>query len=83
MTTKKLSTGRSPNFILSMPLQITHRGSSVTLPYGTFIRPINDEYVPRHVFDKPENKWYNSETHLFAYTWFGIIQIPKDAVKES
>ncbi len=79
-----MSRGRTPNYIIS-EAHSYHVGSTDTrtLEAGTFVRPIELPYVPKHVTENPQNRCFNKETDIYCYCRFGIIPIPRKIVRES
>lgn len=78
----KLAPGRSKNYVLKQEYRFDHRGELVTLPAGTFVRPLSLEYVPKHILEDKANKYFNPDMEVFCYTRYGIISIFKNAVLE-
>ncbi len=56
--------------------------SSKTLPVGSFVKPIHEYYLPRHIKDSNEFKYWNRETHVFAYCHYGIVLIERRIIRE-
>jgi hypothetical protein len=52
------------------------------LESGTFVRPIELAYVPKHIRDNPMNRWFDAEKEVYVYCSFGIIAIPKNIVRK-
>lgn len=49
--------------------------TSFTLPAGTFVRPIEKKYVPKHVLE--DTRWrYSSSSDIYCYCRYGIVPIP-------
>lgn len=46
------------------------------MPKGTFVRPISYCYVPKHIIDLPDNRWFQETLETFAYTPMGIKLLP-------
>lgn len=51
------------------------------LPEGTFVRPIDLKYVPKHVVEADLWRYFNSDKEVFCYTRLGIIAIPKELLR--
>ena len=52
------------------------------LKAGSFVRPIEFEYLPKHITDNKDNAWaakYSSKS--FCYTFYGIILIPTELLR--
>ena len=72
---------KTPNYVLDEDFSIPYGHHDVkVLPAGTFVRPIETCYVPKHI--KDENKWFNEKTDCYCYTRIGIIVIPKKYVRK-
>lgn len=75
----------TPNYVLTEEHTVAWGYSSTdskTLEAGSWIRPIELTYVPIHV--KEDRKWSgtNKETHVFCYTRWGIMPIPREKVRQ-
>lgn len=75
---------RTPNFCLSADFMFSYdRHDTKTLPAGTFVRPLELQYVPQHVLDNPLWRGFNKDKEVFVYTKFGILAVPKHIVRET
>lgn len=74
----------TPNFVLSRNVSVTGENfqNNIDLSAGTFVRPIDPVYVPKHILDAPMNRWFNEKTEFYCYTPKGILIIPKDAIRK-
>lgn len=74
---------KTPNFQISQDFSF---GPTIhdqkTLQKYSFVRPIKDCYVPKHVLKGPLGKYYNKETETFCFTSAGIIPIPTKIIRE-
>jgi len=74
---------KTPNYVLTEDYQLrtTLGKDPVILPKGSFVRPINYCYLPKHIIE--DNGWlaFDLETFVFAYTKFGIFPIPRDILR--
>lgn len=52
-----------------------------TLPSGSFVKPMNIAYVPKHCL-KDNQFNYHPETDQFCFTRYGFIPIPKKLIME-
>lgn len=71
----------TPNYILDEDfVYYDDNRNAQTIQAGEFVRPINIEYVPKHVLE--DGRWwgYNKETDVFCYTRFGMLLIPKKLI---
>lgn len=74
----------TPNFVLMSPLTIS-RGpyDNKTLPAGTFVRPIEYQYVPKHIQDADWNRFFDQTTDIFCYTRVGIVAVPRNIIRNT
>lgn len=63
-------------------INITSHDTKI-LPAGAFIRPLEYEYVPKHIIDSNLWKFFNKETEIFCYTRYGIVAIAKKIIREA
>lgn len=72
---------RTSNYRLNTAviLQVDKNNSKV-LEAGSYVRPIDLQYVPDHVTDRW--KYFSESSEVFAYTKFGIIPILKSSIEE-
>lgn len=76
---------RTPNFALSEDYSFAQGVKHYdvkTLPSGSFVRPVNFEYVPNFVLEDPRWRWFNKDIEVFCYTRFGFLAIPKASLRE-
>ncbi len=52
---------------------------SWTLPAGSFVKPIELRWVPKHVLEN-RDFWYSPQNDIYVYCRFGIIPIPRRIV---
>lgn len=53
-----------------------------TIPAGTFVRPIEYQYVPKHV--KEDDRWtrnFNPETEIYCHTSYGMVPVPRKSIR--
>lgn len=75
---------RTPNYRLNSSVRITYSTHDTKIiEAGTFVRPIQLEYVPKHVTENPLWKGFDKEKDVFCYCSIGIISIPKKYVQET
>lgn len=68
----------TPNWILNEEHTVYVGGKDAkTLPEGTFARPIELDYVPDYIKASDSHKFFNSESHTYAYTPVGIVVVPR------
>lgn len=51
------------------------------IPAGTFVKPIELRYLPKHVVDDPRWNEYDVEISVFCYTSYGIIPLPRSLLR--
>lgn len=75
---------RTPNYVLSEAhVYSTGPMDTRTLPAGTFVRPIELTYVPKHVTEDPQNRWFDKEKDVYCYCHYGILAIPRKIIREA
>jgi len=52
------------------------------LPMGSFVKPIYEYYLPRHIKESDDFKQLNRDTQVYVYCRFGIVIIPKSIIRE-
>lgn len=57
--------------------------SDKTMPAGSFVRPIDDRYLPEHIKQAREYQWYDPEREVFVYSHYGIVCIPKAKIRRT
>lgn len=74
---------KTPNYVLMEDVSYT-KGvySSGMLPKGTFVRPVELGYMPKHVVDDERWRWFNKEKDVFVYCSIGFIVVPKSSLRE-
>ena len=72
----------TPNFIITDDYTyFVSINDSITLPKGTFVRPIEREYLPDHIVDDRPDVLLESKMK-YCYTPRGIIALPKRIIKQ-
>ncbi len=54
----------------------------VTLAQGSHVTPMDIRWVPKHIKDQYKHD-YDPKTHVYCYTKFGIVPVPKDKVRSA
>lgn len=75
----------TPNYMLNAPYSFEcgqNAYDTKTLPEGTFVRPIEIQYVPAHILDNKRWRSFNSSKEIFCYTHYGIIPIPREKIRK-
>lgn len=77
---------KTPNYVLKEEHKYPSAKGSMhdlkVLPIGSFVRPIEPQYVPKHVIDDERWRWFAPKVEVFAYTSQGIIVIPRNIIRE-
>ncbi len=76
---------RAPTYSLISEVQCpspSGNGANV-LESGTFIRPIDISYVPKHITSKNEYRFFDGRTEIYCYTRYGIIPIKRSNIRET
>lgn len=73
-----------PEFVLTEEyhLRVDTIGDPMILPQGSFVKPINNNYISKETRKKPINSWHNDNTDVFCFTRFGVVSLPKKIVRE-
>jgi hypothetical protein len=75
---------KTPNYCLTEDCHIpsNDRGDGKVLEAGTWVRPIDPYYIPKHV--KEDDRWpfFDENTQIFCYTRYGIVPLPKRILRE-
>jgi hypothetical protein len=73
----------TPNYVLMEDYQINLDAHDIkVLPQGTFARPIEYQYVPKHVVENPLWRYYNKDRDVFVYCRAGIVLVPKKILRQ-
>lgn len=70
----------TPDYCLIEDVQVAEAGGweTKTLKAGTFVRPIDYYYVPKHIKEAVENRWFIANLEVFCFTPLGIKLIDKN-----
>ncbi len=75
-------TVRTPNYRLLEAHTVSNGPHDQRLlPAGSYVRPIELRYVPKHVIDDSRWTWFDGDIEVFCYCSLGIIPIPKKILK--
>lgn len=73
----------TPDYLLTNDVTITKDiWDQKVIKAGTFVRPIDFYYVPQHIKDLPDHKWFDRNREVFCYTPIGIQLIPLDKIRK-
>lgn len=74
----------TPNFVTTEAYKISLRGGrDKELPVGSFVRPLDIAYVPKHVTEDNSSRWFMEERDVYCYTHFGIAILPKRILRKA
>ena len=78
----------TPNYVTIEDIEYPKKGSSGImfngwdiLRAGTFARPIDKSYVPKHVLEDERWNYFKEEVHYYCYTSAGFVVIRKDKLR--
>jgi hypothetical protein len=54
----------------------------IVLPAGTFVKILEPIYLPRHIKESDDYKYYKPETQSWVYCHFGIIVLPDKIIRK-
>lgn len=78
-------TTRTPNYRINEDFSFYTPGSfgdSKMLPEGSYVRPIELSYVPKHVLEDKRWALFNKDKDMFVYCKLGIVCVPKRIVRD-
>ncbi len=79
--------GRTPNYRLKYDhvyrVGTSWSSQSITLPKGTWVRPIETPYVPKHILEDERWKDSNLTINVFCYTPKGFCLIDRKDIEEA
>lgn len=70
---------RTPNYVLTEDHNFGPFGDQKTLEVGSFVRPIEYIYVPKHCLEKG----VHNRAFSYCYTRYGIILIPNALIRKT
>lgn len=70
---------KTPDYIITQDVQIGHGNDAFTLKAGTFVSPIDDRWMPKHILDA--RKW-KDDTEVGCYTPKGMHYIKKALLRK-
>ena len=77
----------TPNYLTTASINILDgSGGTQTLPVGSFVRPIDPYYLPKHIKEKASGTGFtwgvNLGTHSWYFTHYGIVILPINIVRK-
>ncbi len=71
---------------MALPTYITNEDFPIAqnkvLPVGSFVKPIDEYWLPKHIKDKPEHIWINRDKEIYCYCHFGIVILPIKIIRK-
>jgi len=75
---------------MAIPTYITVRdyividrgGGEQPLPAGSFVKPIELTYLPVHIKESKDYKYFNKEIDVFCYTHYGLVLLPLKLIRK-
>lgn len=52
------------------------------LPAGSYVKPIEYCYIPKHVLNAPQNKYFDQKLEIFVHTKYGIFRMFREHLSE-
>ena len=75
---------RTPNYRLKAEASIkTKSGDWLKMPQHSWLRPIELEYVPKHVLEDKRWQHFDSKREVFCYTKFGYVVLMRTEIEEA
>lgn len=75
---------KTPDYVIDGDVTVRNGiADAKTLPAGSFVRPLQLCYVPKHITENPNHAYFNTEKQVFCYTSIGIIPIDRDCIREA
>lgn len=72
----------TPDYVLTEDHNVTYNSTEgKILLAGSFVRPIEIQYVPKHITDSAFGRWFNKNTEIYCYTRYGIVPIPRNILR--
>lgn len=76
---------KTSNYCLTEAYNVPNGGGydTRTLPQGAFVSPVDTRWVPKHVLESEQHRWFDPQTETFAYSRYGFVRIPKKILRET
>ncbi len=73
--------GRAPTYVTKNDTTIYEGATgNKILPAGSFVRPIEWCWVPKHILDDSRFKYGNIDLEVMCYTRYGFVKIRRDNI---
>ena len=66
-----------------LPNGAVHWDQIITMPAGTFVKPIDFKYLPDHVKKNEDYQNFDPKVHTFVYCHYGIVVIPLMSIRKA
>jgi len=73
----------TPDYVLQQDFQWNEGTETRQLSAGTFVRPVKDCYVPKHVKEDTRWKVLREDKYIFCYCSKGFIRVPRTYVRKA
>lgn len=73
---------KTTNYVLNQDLLLNIGRTLETVPAGTFCKPVELCYVPKHVIQDERWDYIDPQTTVFCYTRVGFIPVPRSYLRE-
>lgn len=70
---------RVPEYVIT---KAVHFGQEASLPEGSFVKPIEACYLPKHITDSDAFRYVNLKDNVYVYCHYGIIPIPRSILRQ-
>jgi hypothetical protein len=73
---------KTPDYALTEEYSYNEGYDKKTVSAGTFVRPIETRYVPKHVTEDERWKYIKNDEYVFCYWREGIMPFPRKIVRQ-
>jgi hypothetical protein len=74
---------RVPDYVTRDAITISYGfDQEKVLPAGSFVKPIRECYLPKHVTEDPKNRFFDPNVHLYVYCYYGFIYVEQKQIME-
>ncbi len=70
---------KTPDYKLNEDFSFGPMNDQRTLPAGSFVRPVEDRYVPKHLLDD-KTQAHNPKLDWWCYSRYGFLSIPRNKI---
>jgi hypothetical protein len=72
---------RSNDYVLTEEHWIEYGKERVRLPEGAFVRPVELQYLPKHIVDCIP-AWYDHAVSVYCYTRYGFTSVNRLKIRQ-